>query len=409
LKIWGRAKIVHELDNPKLIAALEDPAYRARIERAVVIQVEAVEWNCPQHITPRFTKKEVQGFLLKYQTELEELRAKLKQTQAQAQVENPKEIGTGPLELVVSGVRQLSSRVRAYELRRPSGEDLPVVSAGAHLRVPVMLEDGKFETRQYSISSNPARRDIYEIAVQLDAGGTGGSKAVHRLYDVGTRLNCDLPLNHFALKEGEHPVVLIAGGIGITPIKAMAQTLSAKQRSFVLHYAGKRYNDMAYRDRLQREFGAAMHVYASDRGEHMRVTDMLSKASIDTMFYVCGPNRLVEAVLEVAKQLDISSERIRFERFSTQGIEEGEAFRLELKKSRQVIQVKKDQSILQAVRAIGIAVAAECERGNCGTCTTRVLGGEAVHKDGVLSTQERQHSMCICVSRAAGAELVLDL
>jgi hypothetical protein len=254
-----------------------------------VIQVEAVEWNCPQHITPRFTEKEVQGFVLKYQTELEELRAKLKQTQAQAQVENPKEIGTGPLELVVSGVRQLSSRVRAYELRRPSGEDLPVVSAGAHLRVPVMLEDGKFETRQYSISSNPARRDIYEIAVQLDAGGTGGSKAVHRLYDVGTRLNCDLPLNHFALKEGEHPVVLIAGGIGITPIKAMAQTLSAKQRSFVLHYAGKRYNDMAYRDRLQREFGAAMHVYASDRGEHMRVTDMLSKASIDTMFYVCGP------------------------------------------------------------------------------------------------------------------------
>ena len=411
LKIWGRAKIVHEIDNPKLIAQLEMGSYRARIERAVVITVEAVEWNCPQHITPRFTDTEVQGFLSQLQDENSALKAKLLLAETETPFPKPTRIGFGALELVVSGVRQLSSLVRAFELRDPNGKDLPMVSAGAHLRVPVLLANGLSETRQYSISSNPARRDIYEIAVMLEENGKGGSKAAHQFFEVGVRLFCDMPRNDFALEEGDAPIVLIAGGIGITPIKAMAQTLYAEKKSFTLHYAAKRFNDMPYRDRLQSEFGAAMQVYASDQTTRLDVSQILSSAAPGAVFYICGPSRLIDAFNVQAKALNIAPERIRFERFAALKSDQDRAIRVELRKSKKVIEVKPEQSVLHAVRAAGIDAPAECEVGNCGSCTTRVLGGQVEHRDSILSEAEKQHSMCICVSRASSgsSELILDL
>ena len=409
LKIWGRAKIVHEIDNPKLIAQLEMGSYRAQVERAVVITVEAVEWNCPQHITPRFTEKEVQFFLSQLQEENRTLQEKLTLVDIKTTALRPARIGFGALELVVSGVRQLSSLVRAFELRDPDGKELPKVSAGAHLRVPVLFANGQSETRQYSICSNPVRHDIYEIAVMLEENGNGGSKAAHQFFEVGVRLFCDMPRNDFALEEGDAPVVLIAGGIGITPIKGMAQTLHAKNKSFTLHYAAKRYDDMPYRDRLQREFGTAMQVYAGDQARRLDIMQILSTAAPGAMFYICGPSRLIDAINVQAKALNIAPQRIRFERFSALKSDQDKTIRVELRKSRKVIEVKPEESVLQAVRAAGVDTAAECEVGNCGTCTTRVLGGQVEHRDSVLSDAEKQHSMCICVSRASSSELILDI
>ena len=403
LKIWGRAEIVHEMDNPALIARLEMPGYRARVERAVVITVDALEWNCPQHITPRFTDKEVQAMLAKLQDENQRLKTQL----SRAAPVKPASLGKGPLELVVAGVRQLTDRVRAYELHHPQGHALPAVTAGAHLRMPVMLANGEAATRHYSISSVTGTSHAYEIAVLAEAQGRGGSRAIHDLYEPGLRLHCDLPRNDFALQANAAPAMLIAGGIGITPIKAMAEQLKQKGQSFQLHYAARSPDQMAYRRELQAAFKDELHLYASSEGQRMDIHSMLEQASAD--IYVCGPASLIDAVLANAQALGMDMQRLHYERFVAQRREVEQEIRLELARSKKVIHVRADQSILQAVRAAGIWAESGCEVGNCGTCTVKLLGGEADHRDAVLNEAEKKHSMCICVSRARSAGLVLDL
>ncbi|MCX7220205.1 MAG: pyridoxamine 5'-phosphate oxidase family protein [Burkholderiales bacterium] len=417
LKIWGSAKIVHEHEQPELIAQLEMGHYRARIERAVIITVEAIEWNCPQHITQRFSAQEVQEQVQEQMAAVLEQNRLLKQELAELQQQTPaaspavkaQSMGNGPLELCITGVRKLTSRVRAFELRRPDGSALPKVEAGAHLRVPVVLADGQSATRQYSISSNPARRDIYEIAVLREADGRGGSIAVHDLFELGMRLHCDQPRNDFALHTSTAPSILIAGGIGITPIKAMAQQLKAQARTLILHYAGRSINQMAYRDRLQRELGQNMQVYPGDQGTRLDLDQLMQEAPADALFYVCGPENLIAAVLASAKAAGIDQQRLRYERFVALHSAQDQEIRVELRRSKKVIMVKHDQSVLDAVRAAGVPAFAECEVGNCGTCTVKVLGGEPEHRDAVLSDEEKKHAMCICVSRAKSQELVLDL
>jgi len=406
LKIWGRAKIVHEIEDARLIAKLEMPGYRARVERAVVITVEAVEWNCPQHITPRFTDKEVQGMLARLQTENRQLEAQLKQ---KAVREKRASLGNGPLELVITGMRQLSHRIRAYELRDPAGKDLPAVYAGAYLRVPVMLPDGQAGTRQYSISSAGSKSDLYEIAVQAEPEGRGGSVAIHDSYELGMHLHCDLPRNDFSLHAHAAPAVLIAGGIGITAIKPMARQLKAEERLFTLHYAGRQLQAMAYGAELQAELGESLHLHATDQKQGLDIHKIMAEASEDSVIYVCGPASMIAAVLSAAAELGMDKDRVRYERFSAQKSADDKEIRVELARSKKVIHVRADQSILQAVRAHGIAADAGCETGNCGTCAVKLLGGLAQHRDSALTGAEQKHSICICVSRAQEGELVLDL
>lgn len=234
LKIWGRARLIDEDSEPALIAQLESPDYRARVERGVVITVEAYDWNCPKYITPRFTEQEVKERIGAGQNNA------AKNAPAPASLD---EIGAGPLKLVVSGMRQLTPRVRAYELRVPDGRDLPTVTAGAHIAVPVRMADGSVVTRQYSVTSHPDRHDMIEIAVLREDSGRGGSSAIHASWQIGTKLALDFPANQFPLHQDRRHSVLIAGGIGITPIKAMAQALKARGNSFELHYSGRTWPD----------------------------------------------------------------------------------------------------------------------------------------------------------------------
>jgi predicted pyridoxine 5'-phosphate oxidase superfamily flavin-nucleotide-binding protein len=188
LKIWGRARLVDEDTEPALIARLESPDYRARVERGVVITVEAFDWNCPKYITPRFTEHEVKDLIADWHQDAGNSKP------AAADID---EIGTGPLKLVVTGMRQLTPQVRAYELRAPDWSDLPAVTAGAHIAVPVRLPDGAVVTRQYSLVAHPQQRDIFEIAVLREDTGRGGSSAIHDSWQIGTRLALDLPANQF--------------------------------------------------------------------------------------------------------------------------------------------------------------------------------------------------------------------
>ncbi len=405
LKVLGRVQLVG-LDDAQTLAQLEDDDYRAPVERGLVITVEAFDWNCPQYITPRFTEADVDVMI----TSVVEENRQLKAAMASAHLAQPDSLGEGELELVITGVRQLAPRVRAYEFRDPAGGALPPIEAGAHLKVPVRLESGETVTRHYSIASNPSRRDIYEIAVLREADGSGGSRVIHETYQLGTTIRTVLPENYFTLHGDKRPAVLIAGGIGITPIKPMAQALAARGAVLQMHYAGRSLADMPFRDRLQREFGDQLTVYSSADSERMDIGAMLSAAPADAVFYVCGPARLIDAVIGAAEAAGIDDDRVHFERFEAGIVRDAKPVQVELVRSQVVLQVSSEQTILDAMLSEGIEVTWSCKTGNCKSCAVPVIDGEPEHRDSALSKHERDELrlMCPCVSRAKGDELVLD-
>lgn len=404
LKLLGRVRLVGD-DESELLSQLNTDDYGAIVERGFLIHVEAFDWNCPQHITPRYAESEIESVVAPLRQELNDLKGSARRKH------EPRQFGAGPLPLVITGVRQLTAAIRAYELRDPAGGLLPAVQAGAHLQVPIPLEDGKTALRHYSICSNPERRDIYEIAILRDSSGSGGSLALHRSFDLGTRLNCGLPQNNFRLHSDSRPAVLIAGGIGITAIKPLAQALQARANPLQIHYAARSRGAMAFGDRLQREFGANIQLYLTAEDRRLDIEHILTTASDGAVFYVCGPARLIDAVSAVAAQLEIAPDRIRCERFDAAAIANAKPIRLDLRRSRRQIEVAADQSILDAMLAAGIDANYSCRNGSCKTCALRLLEGEPDHRDQALTEAERgqEKLFCPCVSRARGDRLALDL
>ncbi|WMW80867.1 pyridoxamine 5'-phosphate oxidase family protein [Undibacterium cyanobacteriorum] len=423
LKIWGRVQIVHEREAPDVIAGLEMPAYRARIERAFLIRVEAWDWNCPQHITARYTENDIDTLVGPMQAEIADLKTQLvkttevKQTHGeqaaldQLFISGPSDHAIPALDLIVSGVRQLTPLVRAIELRAVDGQDLPPVDGGAHLALPVLLKNGKAALRHYSIASNPARRDIYEIAVRLQTEGEGGSAFVHEHYSLGRRLLAAPPRNYFVTQKPSRPAVLIAGGIGITAIKPIAQQLAAQQVPFTMHYAARSQNEMTYGGRLSREFGTSLRRYASDQGQRLSMSEILETLDDASDIYACGPQAMLDELLQLSRQMKIDPSRVHIERFTPTTISNEKPITLHLRRSQRSIEVSADQTVLQALEAAEIPVASSCGTGQCGTCAIPVLAGEVDHRDAVLDAHQKQTEklFCPCVSRALGDSLSLDL
>jgi ferredoxin-NADP reductase/predicted pyridoxine 5'-phosphate oxidase superfamily flavin-nucleotide-binding protein len=405
LKALGRVQLL-DLDSKRLLE-LEIPDYRARVERGFLIHVEAFDWNCPQHITPRYTEREIEQLI----TPLVEENRALKAARSTERVTRPSVLGDGPLELVIAGLRQLTPRIRAFELRDPDGAELPAIEAGSHLRVPVRLANGRMAVRHYSIYSDPARRDAYEIAVLREDEGTGGSRAVHESFDLDLHLRCELPQSYFHLHTDVRSAVLIAGGIGITPILSMAQALQKRGASIRLHYAARSHQDMAFRAQLLRDFPHTLTLYSSADGERMDIERILATAPHDAVFYLCGPARLIDAVERIAASTTIASDRIRFERFIATVPADSKPVRLELRRSAKVLHVPADQTLLDAMLEACIDAPFSCKAGNCKTCAVTVLAGEPEHRDSALSDIEReqQRLMCPCISRAKGDHLALDI
>lgn len=404
LKIWGRVQIVHEGEAPEVIAKLEMPSYRARIERAFIIRVEAWDWNCPQHITARYTDADLERLIAPLQNQL----AELKKSQTQAL---PTKLGEGELQLVVRGIRQLTPRIRSFELSRVDGLDLPEVSAGSHLAVPVVLADGKFALRHYSIASDPSRRDVFEIAVLNEEKGSGGSTFVHETYQVGTVIYCDKPGQYFSLRNGSKAALLIAGGIGITAIKPMAQTLKLQGIPFELHFAASSIENMAYGSKLRRDLGENIKCYFSDQDQRLELESLLANTDRDTDIYVCGPTQMLEQVKSLVANFGFATDRLHFEAFNVSAKSSDQAFNLTLQRSQRTIEVKADQSVLQALHAAGITTASSCGTGQCGTCAVKLIAGKADHRDQVLSDDQKQFEglFCPCVSRAVDTNITLDL
>jgi ferredoxin-NADP reductase/predicted pyridoxine 5'-phosphate oxidase superfamily flavin-nucleotide-binding protein len=413
LKILGRARLVDVKADPALIARLQvagDLTGSTRIERAVIISVEGYDWNCPKHITPRFTEAEIEEGIAPLRAEIE----RLSKAHAGAKaVSSVTQLGHGSLALRIAGIRQLTPRVRAYELRAVDGAHLPQFDAGSAIDVPVRLKGGVESTRRYSLASDPNRCDAYEIAVLRDDDGNGGSSAVHTDFQLGMELRCGQPTNDFNLHGDEHPAVLIAGGIGITPIKAMVLELRARGQKVELHYAVRSRNEAAYLAELHEVLGSGLHVYPADERQRLNVTLAISSAAASAVFYTCGPQRLIDAVRAAASAAGVDESRVRFERFSsTPTSANNRALTVTLHRSGQRIDVAPGQSILEAVESAGVTALSGCRNGTCGTCRVRVLGGDPEHRDTALTEAQRNTEglMCICVSRAAdAADLTLDL
>lgn len=302
----------------------------------------------------------------------------------------------------ITRAERIAADIHLFELRDPAGGELPPFSAGSHvaLRVPGGL------LRKYSLCNDPAERDRYLIAVKREANGRGGSEGLICQAAVGHEIPVSAPVNNFALAKSPAGHLFVAGGIGITPIMAMIRELAAAGGRFKLYYCTRSPEVTAFRSELA-EFGRNVVIH-HDGGDLARALDLwpiLEKPK--GQLYCCGPRGLMQAVRDMTGHWSPSA--VHFEAFTDAAPRpDDKPFRVRLARSGQTIEVPVGTTILDALRAHGVEAPCSCESGTCGTCRTRLLAGEADHRDLVLGDQERETNIMVCVSRARSDELVID-
>jgi len=323
------------------------------------------------------------------------------------------------LNLRVAEARELNPLIRLLRLRADDGSQLPGFTAGAHIRVQVSLPDGKTDWRHYSLINFDTARNAtnapaeYVIAVRKEAEGRGGSRFMHERLNAGDTLLIELPKNDFPLHAGPGGTVLVAGGIGITPLASMAARRRAEGLPVVLHYAGRSRELMAFLPELQALLGDDLRLHADvEAGAPFDIDALLDQVPAGDRLYVCGPQLMLDAVLARTQARGWEHDRVHFELFTEPVVEAGDhAFEVELAQSGQRYTVPADQSILDCLIEHGCDPLFDCKRGECGVCATPVIEGEVDHRDYVLTAREKAEGkvMQICISRAKGARLVLDM
>jgi cytochrome P450/ferredoxin-NADP reductase len=310
--------------------------------------------------------------------------------------------------VVVTSAIYAGADIVRVKLASPDGRPLPRWTPGSHIDV----ECGNTGiSRQYSLCGDPAEAGTFEIAVLREHHGRGGSVWLHDNVKPGALLHIRGPRNHFRLDETAKRVVLIAGGIGITPISAMARSAKALGIDYEVHFSGRTRASMVLLDELAALHGERMRVYVSDEGTR----NDFSALQIDdaTQVYACGPAGMLEALRHVAA--NGPDDTLKIEHFvsaiGTLDPDREHAFDVELKDSGLVVPVAADQTLLAALRQANVDLQSDCEEGLCGSCEVRVLAGEVDHRDVVLTKAERQSNtrMMACCSRAQGTRLTLEL
>lgn len=304
-----------------------------------------------------------------------------------------------------------TGRVKGFELVAADGGLLPPFEPGAHLPVQVRDRSGAWVERYYSLLSDPADRLRYRIGVLAEPNGRGGSRYLHDAVQAGATLLAGLPANGFPLETDATHRILIAGGIGITPLLSMLHALRASGQSFELHYSARHSADLAFRQGIEDLAGPRARFYASQEpgAPHLDLQAVLAQPQPDTHVYVCGPRPMIVAVRELAATLGWAPEQIHFESFGGATAPDDRALNIRLARSGREIHVPAGRTILDTLLAAGIAVPHDCRRGECSLCATRVLAGEPEHRDLCLSADQHAESMCVCVSRACSDRLTLDL
>lgn len=295
-------------------------------------------------------------------------------------------------------------------LARGDGSLLPDYAPGAHIDIDI----GSGESRSYSLMPMPmngASPATYTLGVLLEQDSTGGSKFMHNL-KVGDEISIALPKNDFPLHDDAPFSLLFAGGIGITPILAMAVHLQNSGAKFVLHYAGRTRANLAFVPSLQAHINDKLRMHYDDEVSALDIGSVLRATPKPAHIYVCGPKGMIEAVQSQALDCGFVREQIHFELFASPASQSGDAtFEIELASSGKTYTVPVGKTIIEVLEAADEAPVYDCSRGDCGICQTGVISGEIDHRDVVLSDAEKAAGdvMQICVSRAKGEKLVLDL
>ncbi|MGG7539881.1 PDR/VanB family oxidoreductase [Rhizobium sp. 12,4] len=309
------------------------------------------------------------------------------------------------MKLIVAGVHDEPGDVRVIELRHPRKPLLPPFEPGSH--VDVHLPDGK--VRQYSLCGDPEDLSHYTIAVKRETGGRGGSAWIHDTIAPGAELPVSAPRNHFPLSECDGPVLLLAGGIGITPILAMARALCRQRKTFELHYFSRSRSLAPLLGTLEKIIGSeSLRLHFDDQVETREDIDSLLLARPGgAQLYYCGPPGFMAAVGQASGHWPDGT--VHFEAFQPPARDDAppEPFTIVLRNGT-VVPVPADESALSAIRAAGVLLMASCENGVCGTCECGYFEGQPIHRDAVLSNDARDRRFIPCVSRATGV-LKLDL
>jgi vanillate O-demethylase ferredoxin subunit len=314
------------------------------------------------------------------------------------------------LTLRVANKAMLTDAIAEFTLVAADGASLPAYTAGSHIDVDLGDEIG---TRSYSLidwTGPPATPASYTIAVQREDDGDGGSMRMHAL-NTDDQITATTPANNFPLADETAPTVLVAGGIGITPIISLAALCQQNCQPFHLYYAGRSAAVMAYSNSLQDAFDTNLHCHTDDSNP-LPLTTLFADLDAATHIYLCGPAGLIEAARSAASSAGVTAERIHVELFATPDARADDgSFEVELSSSGEVHVIPQGQTIIEVLEAAGHDLMYDCQRGDCGICQTTVISGTPDHRDVVLSDDEKAagNVMQICVSRATSGRLVLDL
>ena len=311
------------------------------------------------------------------------------------------------IQVEITKAEATAEDVMKYEFQPVAGGDLPPWQAGAHLDIVVAPEF----LRQYSMSGDPSDRSSYQIAVLKEEDGRGGSKLMHRIFTQGRRLFISKPINHFPLNPTARKTILMGGGIGVTPLVAMAHELHAQGRDFVLHYSGRSRRKMGLlKDIASFPWADKVHLHVTDEGTRIDLHAALSYSD-GAHVYTCGADRYMQAVLEAATAAGFPENARHLEYFTVPEQPDyiNQPFTLRLAKSGQSLHVPADKSATDVLQANGIPVDVKCADGICGVCKCGLTSGAVEHRDFVLSKAQRADTIILCQSRAAEKDGVVEV
>lgn len=303
------------------------------------------------------------------------------------------------MKLRVAEARLITDDTLLLRLVHQSRPQLPAWTAGAH--VDLLLPDGK--VRQYSLCGDPTDRGSYAIAVKREEAGRGGSTWIHESLTEGALANISAPRNNFALAEGASHHLLVAGGIGVTPILAMARELAAAGSSFSTHYCARNAPAAPLLEELRDVCGERLNCWFSAEGQRFTPA-ALEPPREGGHLYACGPLSLIDDLTAHALASGWSPEQIHAEKFQALRDENfvPEDFEVELPSTGQRLHVPASSTLLSVLKAHGVPMKTSCETGICGSCICDYVAGEVIHRDAVLQIAERSHRIVPCVSRARG-------
>lgn len=303
--------------------------------------------------------------------------------------------------------RDLTPDIRLFEIES-SGDFVPP-TPGSHINVVVQIGE-RPDVRSYSMIG-PCADGLYRIAVKLLPDSRGGSRYMWSLAP-GARMTISTPGNHFELGRGRPEYLLLAGGIGITPIYTMTLALAGTGANFRLLYACRRRQDLAFGDELRERIGDRLQVFLDEDGRRVDFAAEIGRLAPGGEFYVCGPIGMLEAAKRHWRESGRPVDKLRFETFGNSGRFASEPFTVRIPRLGKVVEVPQNQTMLDALEAAGVDMIFDCRRGECGLCALPILETDGIvdHRDVFFSEEEKAagNKLCTCVSRVAGGSITID-